>query len=286
MIFIDSHKITKRKILLKATMAVCLIFGFFSVKVNAQEEAADTKNTMSYTGEPANNFARAAASTSTDVFNIGDNTRPPQDAIDVSSYQGEMTQNDYEILAQKGVQSVIVKTTQSSNYTNPYALEQIKFAANAGLNVNLYHYANFATSKEAKAEANHLLSFLQENDLNKKIKIFADMEDPSTETDDIASYLNDFWEVLSDDGYDNHGVYTGASYLYRSAVSDTVGAENTWMAQYPYEPSEDDLWQTAYGAWQFSPTAQIPEGDYTGYLDVSTDYTALFENGAGTQPFN
>lgn len=121
--------------------------------------------------------------------------------------------------------------------------------------------------------------------MNEKVKIFADMEDPTTENVNVASYLNDFWKVLEDGGYKNHGVYTGASYLYRSAVSNTVGAENTWMAQYPYEPSKDDLWQTNYGAWQFSPTATISNGDYTGYVDVSSDYTGVFEAGAGTQPF-
>ncbi|MDN6733631.1 MAG: glycoside hydrolase family 25, partial [Tetragenococcus koreensis] len=286
MIFIYSNRRVQQRFFVQLGIAACLIFSIFTVKVNAQEEVAATENTMSYTGEPGANFSRAAASTSTDVFNIGDSTRPPQDAVDVSSYQGEMTQSDYKILADKGVRSVVVKTTQSSNYTNPYALEQIEYAANAGLNVNLYHYANFATSKEAKAEANYLLSFLKENNLNKKVMIFADMEDPSTENDNVASSLNDFWKVLSDGGYENHGVYTGAGYLYRSAVSNTVGAENTWMAQYPYEPSGDDLWQTNYGAWQFTPTAKVPNGDYTGYLDVSSDYIGLFEKGAGTQPFN
>ncbi|WP_344672431.1 GH25 family lysozyme [Tetragenococcus solitarius] len=287
MIFIYLNKSKKKNILIKASITACFIFSFLAVSNNGQaQEEATIKNTMSYTGEPAvSKFNQAAANTSTDVFNIGDATRPPQDAIDVSSYQGEMTQNDYKILADKGVQSVVVKTTQSANYTNPYALEQIEFAANAGLNVNLYHYANFATAKEAKAEANHLLSFLQKNKLNKKVKIFADMEDSSTENVNVAAYLNDFWKVLADKGYENHGVYTGAGYLYRSAVSNTVGAENTWMAQYPYEPSKDDLWQTDYGAWQFSPTATIAKGNYSGYLDVSSDYTGLFEGGAGTQPF-
>ncbi|KRN95596.1 hypothetical protein IV66_GL001040 [Ligilactobacillus pobuzihii] len=41
-------------------------------------------------------------------------------------------------------------------------------------------------------------------------------------------------------------------------------------------------WQTNYGAWNFTPTAKIPRGNYTGYIDVEVDYVNLFTKSAGT----
>ena len=47
------------------------------------------------------------------------------DAIDVSSYQGAMSVNDYTNLKNQGVKYVIVKLTQGTTYVNPYAGTQI-----------------------------------------------------------------------------------------------------------------------------------------------------------------
>lgn len=244
---------------------------------------------MSYTGKPftgTRSNSRVSTKVQTaDVFNIGDKTRPSQDAIDVSSYQANMTQNDYNLLAKKGVKSVIVKLTEGSNYTNPYAITQMKRAANAGLNVNIYHYANFSTKAQATTEANYLIKALKNNGVNTKIKIFADMESQASQNDNVAANLKAFWSKLSTGGYKNHGVYTYTKYLYRSAVINTVGQNKTWIAQYPYQPSAKNLLHSEFGAWQFSQTAQISGGSYAGNVDVSHDYKGLFTGGAGSNPF-
>lgn len=221
----------------------------------------------------------------TDVFNIGDPSRPRVDAIDVASYQSDMTLADYQKIKSAGVKTVIVKLTEGASYTNPAALTQIKNAAAAGLNVDVYHYFTSSTISGAKNEANYLLNFLKKNKLNKNILIMNDVEDDSTQTTQIAANLNAFWDVLSTAGYKQHGIYTGASYLYRDAAANTVGFKRTWKAQYPYHPKAGTNWQTDYGAWQFSPTAKISNGDYTGYIDVEIDYVNLFTQSAGTKPF-
>lgn len=66
---------------------------------------------------------------------------------------------------------------------------------------------------------------------------------------------------------------------------NTVGQKQTWVAQYPYQPSASNLLHSEFGGWQFSQTARIPGGSYTGDLDVSHDYTGLFTGGAGSNPF-
>lgn len=210
---------------------------------------------------------------SVDSWTIGDSSRPTVDAVDISSYQSNMTQANFNKLKQLGVKTVIVKLTENTNYTNPYASSQIKMARAADLTVEVYHYAKFATTSAAAAEANHLASVMRSLGLSSNTLVFADMEDTSTYSASIIANLNKFWSMLSNCGYTNHGVYTYVSYKYRDAVVGTVGASRTWMAQYPYSPSASSLWNTNYGAWQFSSTAYLP--GYSGALDVSIDYKSL-----------
>ncbi|WEE35561.1 SH3 domain-containing protein [Lactiplantibacillus paraplantarum] len=228
----------------------------------------------------------AAATETTDVWTIGDTTRPRVDVVDVASYQSTMTQSDFNKLKAAGVKTVIVKSTEGTDYTNPAALTQAQMANKAGLNVDFYHYATFSTADAAKSEATNMASFLVKNSVSTKVLLFADMEDTASYSVNATANLNTFWSTLDSYGYTNHGVYTSNSYLYRDAVVKTVGQSRVWRAQYPYTPSADNLWNTGDGAWQFSDTALLPTGsDYTGYIDVSIDYNGLTEDSAGTNTF-
>ncbi|WP_432224772.1 SH3 domain-containing protein [Lactiplantibacillus argentoratensis] len=204
----------------------------------------------------------------------------------MASYQSTMTQSDFNKLKAAGVKTVIVKSTEGTDYTNPAALNQAKMANKAGLNVDFYHYATFSTADAAKSEATNMAGFLVKNNVSTKVLLFADMEDSSSYSVNATANLNAFWSTLDSFGYKNHGVYTSNSYLYRDAVVKTVGQSRVWRAQYPYTPSANNLWNTKDGAWQFSDTALLPSGsDYTGYIDVSIDYNGLTEDSAGTNTF-
>ncbi|MGA3519932.1 GH25 family lysozyme [Lactiplantibacillus plantarum] len=160
----------------------------------------------------------AATTSSTDVWTIGDTTRPRVDVVDVASYQSTMTQSDFNKLKAAGVKTVIVKSTEGTDYTNPAALNQAKMANKAGLNVDFYHYATFSTADAAKSEATNMAGFLVKNNVSTKVLLFADMEDSSSYSVNATANLNAFWSTLDSFGYKNHGVYTSNSYLYRDAV--------------------------------------------------------------------
>ena len=222
------------------------------------------------------------ATPSIDTWTIGDSSRPRVDAVDVSSYQGAMTQNDFNKLKSLGVKTVIVKATEGTAYTNPYFLQEVKYANAAGLNVDIYHFARFGNATAATAEGTYFASVLKANKVNSKTLIIADMEAGETKVSNEGTYLNDFWKVLTNAGYSNHGVYTGLYYPERDDVSSTVGVSKTWIAQYLYSPSSSMLRNTSYGAWQDASTAKLPSGYYSGNLDVSIDYSGFLENSAGT----
>lgn len=66
----------------------------------------------------------AATTQQTLQFAIGNPSVPDVDAVDVSSYQSWMTQAQYTQLEQLGVKTVIIKISESTNYRNPYAVDQ------------------------------------------------------------------------------------------------------------------------------------------------------------------
>ena len=284
------------KILILCLLAGVWFFWVVNLQVLAhqiKEDGPDSQATkqvglsMGKANQPKKATSKLTqASPQTKAFNLGDSSVPRVDAVDISSFQSGLSAADFKKIKAAGIKSVVVKLTEGSSYTNGAALAQIKNAAAAGLNIDVYHYFTANSVSGAQSEANHLVSVLSADKLKSKILIFNDVEAASTKTLQIASNLNAFWSVLANHGYANHGIYTGANYLYRDAAAKTVGFKNTWKAQYPYTPTAQTTWQTDYGAWQFSPTAQISGGNYKGYLDASIDYNNLFTRSVGDKPFN
>ncbi|MFT8728021.1 MAG: GH25 family lysozyme, partial [Liquorilactobacillus ghanensis] len=256
-----------------------------SSKSNSQVSSANKSNSASV----SNKRVLANTNQTPDVWQIGDATRPRVDAVDVSSYQQGMTQNNFNELKKLGVKTVIVKLTEGDYYTNQSASQEITYARNAGLDVMVYHYATFNSEETATNEANYLLKELAALNLVKTTRIFADMENEKTVSDSFSNNLLSFFNVLNSAGYTDHAVYAYLNYQYLNQIINTVGEKKVWLAQYPYSPSAANLLNTQYGAWQNSSTAELT--GYSGYLDTSTDYNGLLsyqsvENGFVQQNSN
>ncbi|WP_270780993.1 GH25 family lysozyme [Ligilactobacillus acidipiscis] len=236
----------------------------------------DKQNDQTVPNQPR--IASLTKTISTDQFNIGDKRYTTADAVDISSWQSWMTQADFNYLKQIGIRTIIVKTTEGHNYTNPYAQNQITMAKNAGLNVSIYHFVRFNDTNSARTEANYAASVMNNFKLPYSTLIFADIEADETRQDNLNmnSALKMFWSVLNQHGYTNHGVYVGPYYEYLNQVVATVGKNRTWLAQYPYTPTKsgyyEQQWQTAgYGGWQFSSQAKLRGNS----LDVSHSFNSL-----------
>ena len=70
--------------------------------------------------------------------------------VDISSHNGVISVNEFVSLKNQGITGVVVKLTEGTSYTNPYASAQIKNAQDAGLKVSAYHYSHYQTEAEAK----------------------------------------------------------------------------------------------------------------------------------------
>ena len=211
------------------------------------------------------------------------------DAIDVSSYQGAMSVGTYSWLKSLGVKYVIVKLTQGTTYTNPYAQTQINNAKAAGLTVATYDYAVFTDSASAIAEADHYANVASSYGLDGSTLMIADMEDNVTKRSNIAALLNEFWNELSRRGYTNHGVYASYSYDQTYNVSSTVGHSKTWIAAYYYNYWKNTMLNSDYGAWQYTDSfngydGSIDMGMFSTYMSLNGEkqengYWYLYKNG-------
>ena len=265
--------------------------------------ASETSNTSSN-----NSTASATAASSTAVVANTDQEIALQtlaaystsaDAIDVSSYQGAMSVGTYSWLKSLGVKYVIVKLTQGTTYTNPYAQTQINNAKAAGLAVATYDYAVFTDSASAIAEADHYANVASSYGLDGSTLMIADMEDSVTKRSNIAALLNEFWNELSRRGYTNHGVYASYSYDKTYNVSSTVGHNKTWIAAYYYDYWKNTILNSDYGAWQYTDSfngydGSIDKGMFSTYMSLNGEkqengYWYLYKNGVrqtGFQSFS
>lgn len=238
-----------------------------------------TDKTQGTMGELARKSNKAR--TSTDIFSIGDKSKPDVDFIDVSSYQYGMTPQNFDYMKSKGLRGVVVKLTEGTGYRNPEARQQIESAKKAGIKVSTYHFSRFQNKQQAEAEADAYARYAIDLGLPKSTVMVNDIE--AAECNNGYATSNSIW--FAKRLIDHWGFSTVIHYGYQSWFEQGVlnynqlGKDSIWMASYPYHPSRNDLWFKGYvEAWQFSSTMTVP--GYTNssrpYIDANIDYTGRF----------
>ncbi|CAK1233605.1 GH25 family lysozyme [Fructobacillus tropaeoli] len=207
---------------------------------------------------------------------------PRMDVVDVSSYQGYLTAQDYVTMRNNGVKGIIVKLTEGTTYKNPYAQAQVNNARAAGLTVSAYHYSDFNTPDGGRAEANYFADFATQLGFKSTDLLVDDLEDSSTVGGNVSDNARAFNDQLHARGFTNTTLYTYASYKKTNNLDTSIfgGDSKVWIAQYPYNPSGSDLWNTGFGMWQWSSNASF--NGISGKFDVSMDYTGMATNAAST----
>lgn len=227
-----------------------------------------------------NPIAKARSAVAT--IYLGQKGLPNFDAWDV--YSGTnggntISANDFRNLYQDGVHGLIIKADEGTSYVSPTLSSQYNNAKNSGMTISTYHYAWFSNPTEAVNEANHYADQLDRIGIDKRCRVFLDLEERATANSQTGASVRAFFDQMSRRGYNNHGLYTFTSYSQKQAAINVVGNDQTWMAAYPYNPSGSNLWNTQYGAWQFSSTAEFIDTskglNIHGYNDISVDYKGL-----------
>ena len=205
--------------------------------------------------------------------------------VDVSSHNGHISVEDYRQLASKGVGGVVVKLTEGTYYTNPYAESQVRNAQAAGLQVSTYAFSHYTSDAEARAEARYYAAFANKLSLPNNTVMVNDMEDPKMQTG-INQHTQAWADEMRKQGYANLMYYTSASWVdqnnlrHKGSINTSLfGLDNFWIAQYPAPKlSANDAKNLKYnsraGAWQFTSQAQLLSGKHV--FDQSIDYSGRF----------
>ena len=258
--------------------------------VSSESATASTSATNSET-------SNSAVATPAKLTNSTDVSSPtlkvqPKTFIDVSSHNGEISVDDYRVLARQGVGGVVVKLTEDTWYNNPKAPSQVRNAQIAGLQVSTYHFSRYTTEEEARAEARFYIQAAQKLNLPKSTVMVNDFED-SKMLPNINRNTQAWVNEMRKHGYNNLMFYTSASWLdennlgYRGPVSTSqFGIENFWVAQYPSSTltatsAKNMRYNAKTGAWQFSATANLLPGKHV--FDHSVDYTGRFTANASAE---
>lgn len=226
----------------------------------------------------------------TSGFNLGQYAlnadEPAQHApsyfIDISSHNGVISVSDYQRLKSQGITGVVVKLTEGTSYTNPYARAQIANAQAAGLRVSAYHYSHYETAAEARAEAQYFVRVAQSMGLSGSTTMVNDMEERSMLNGDLNANTQVWKDEMNHLGYSNNVYYTMASWLdIKGGKLNTAkfGLSNLWVAHclyaYTYLDQESAKSLSYYSntaAWQY--TSVSPKLLHA--LDESIDYTGRF----------
>ena len=205
--------------------------------------------------------------------------------VDVSSHNGHISVEDYRQLASKGVGGVVVKLTEGTHYTNPFAESQVRNAQAAGLQVSTYAFSHYTSDAEARAEARYYAAFANKLSLPKNTIMVNDMEDPKMQSG-INQHTQAWADEMRKQGYANLMYYTSASWVdqnnlrHKGSINTSLfGLDNFWIAQYPAPKlSANDAKNLKYnsraGAWQFTSQAQLLSGKHV--FDQSIDYSGRF----------
>lgn len=226
----------------------------------------------------------------TSGFNLGQYAlnadEPAQHApsyfIDISSHNGVISVSDYQRLKSQGITGVVVKITEGTSYTNPYARAQIANAQAAGLRVSAYHYSHYETAAEARAEAQYFVRVAQSMGLSGSTTMVNDMEERSMLNSDLNANTQAWKDEMTRLGYSNNVYYTMASWLdTKGGKLNTAkfGLSNLWVAHYLYaytyldqESAKSLSYYSNTAAWQY--TSVSPKLSHA--LDESIDYTGRF----------
>ncbi|MBB5887682.1 GH25 family lysozyme [Lactovum miscens] len=231
----------------------------------------------------------APADLSSDNSNL-----PRKDAVDISSAQSWMTQTDFDNLKKQGVKTVVIKLTEGTGYTNPYAKSFLQMAKNSGLNIATYHYARLGdtsdqatANSQAVAEAEYFVSVARNLGIPSNTAMILDCESPAVNINSVDWTLASLsWEkemVLL--GYSNVKYYTSQSWTTAGGGNlmeeGQLGKTNMWLAQYLYgTPSSSNLQNTKFGAWQYSSQMYYVGASHYQPIDTSIDYANLFSQSA------
>lgn len=209
------------------------------------------------------------------VLYSNDGTRISKLGVDVSSHQGQI---DWQAAAADGIEFAFIRAGYRGYETGRISedscfKQNAEEAYSAGIEIGLYFYSQALTPKEAREEAEFVISRLDEINANVTLPIVFDWELPEGENV-RTEHLSGEEQTLCCKAFCNAIREAGYNAAYYSSVSTAIFSydlaelcdETLWLAQYTETPD----FPYKYDIWQFSCYG-IVEG-----FDTYTDLNLMF----------
>lgn len=200
---------------------------------------------------------------------------PKVSFIDVSHHNAQqgLSLAFYQTIKAAGVNGVVVKVSDGTNYIDPAASVNIANAKASGLAVSAYHFARFTSAAEAKTEADWFNKQLQVVGFD-KLKdgiVTVDVELPTASRQTLTDATNAFATEMHQLGYPTVDLYSGSSFYNARLYPAKLSISQPWLARYS---TQDPVWSNGKGAWQWSSTYHFI--GISGNFDVSQDFAGKY----------
>ena len=198
--------------------------------------------------------------------------------IDVSKYQGDI---DWEQVKASGVEYAIIRLgyrgmNEGTLELDPYYIDNVKEAAQAGVKVGIYFFSQAKNTEEAVEEAEFVLENIRDYEIS--YPVVFDTEEVTT-YDARANGLSRaertdcciaFCEKIKEAGY-TPMIYANTRYMVMGLELERLGDYDKWFAYY----GSSHIFPYEYTMLQYSDTGRVPGIDGAVDLDVSfVDYAA------------
>ena len=210
--------------------------------------------------------------------------------LDISSWNGDLDNDDWDAIVDAGVDSVIIRAGYSKLNTNRLKKDErfkqnIKRARKHGLDVGVYYFTTGLTKKEMAREAKFFMEIIEPYRDMITLPVALDFETDSRGRlnwskvrelgkDNCTALCETFCDIIADNGYEpmlyaSRGLFT--SYLDAEKLQDKY---TIWLAQYTRDLSATG-YKGEYDIWQYSSNVRIPgiRCRFDGNYLYEKDYT-------------
>lgn len=186
------------------------------------------------------------------VFAISPSSDVIYNGIDVSEYQGYI---NYSLVKNAGIDVVYIRTSEGTNFVDPYFRENYNNAKSAGLKVGFYHYVTSRSVEEAVVEADYFASVI--NGTSPDCLLAMDFEYfGGLSNSKVNSIAQAFMQRIEEVTGKKAIVYSDA-YNAGNVFDSTLSSYPLWIAEYGVnEPQLYRNWSYWTG-FQYSDTGRI-----------------------------
>lgn len=199
-----------------------------------------------------------------------------QNCLDISSWNGEITDSEWKTLKKRGVTAVIIRAGYSRWFTGFHTKDSrfeknMEGAKKAGMDIGAYYYTTATDEKEAASEAAYFAKLLDPYRDYLTLPAVYDFETNEHGRLDGAKFRElgmdgctglcvSFCEVLENEGYDPM-IYANRATFNNYLDTDVLeGSYRLWLAQFTSGGSATG-YEGNYDMWQYSSSVTIPGVD-------------------------